>query len=1412
MSSSMKNTKDHENIPMTIEMQLESYTRFRNSTPRHHILWHAWNHSKEWIKNLLSWTLPSFPTYSLHDVSHAASVLHNIEMLLGEDTIRKLSASDCFIILHMVYIHDIGMCITSDYRKKLMTDPKFLEFLNDCRSDIHLREYADILLANVEDGGKDLGLGRKGADKDNFQMELKLNVYYAVMHLVAERKRSEHAKDSQRLLNGWIRDENKLGAGFSTSGIAKRFFYCIGNCASLHSGKNFEDVLLLPKSDSGYAGDYIHPRFAAILLQLGDSLDMDNDRFHPLMQEFVEKISETTEIHIGKHESIRKLLISPIKIEIQADCSKAKELRVVQSEYEGIQNILLHASGEWASICPKEIGFILPRLKPLDLRLNGNKISADLANIKFDIQQDKAFNLLQGSNFYHKSEFVFLREIYQNAVDATKLQYWRDWKGSRWNTQDSQDNEVNIKEKIRVSDYPIEIDFYIAGKKKYSREYRPIKDQNDFIKFKTSDFQVEYGVLVQVKDYGTGMTDNDIKETAKVGTSYRRSEKKPNLMPEWLRPTGEFGVGLQSVFLVSESFKAYSHVRHGAQYEIEFNATGEKKNGYINVTPLEEGGMQSYGTKFEVFVSVDGTKFDLDVMGGQGGNDPFRVEEGEEGPDKARNLIVKMLLYLDEIVGKPMFPVKIRLHEYKEIGHGFRRMLGHEDLHLDTEIYVGTAPEPVKMYGSNFKDETAPEKWKTVAQCRYFVDWLRGNLHIVQQSIDVIVSAKRLINLSRQMKHPDKTVFHPHTKIYYRGIYVTEMDFHTDMGMMEEIDIKGGLKREHIALNRSEFTEQGTQYIRETIYPELLQTVWKCLNQIADDKDEIIFNRDKLRLKEILQVREEENISLDNVKSQILFMAGLGTLHNTLAKNSFALPVSNPRNKEKTGRWNAFLDVLGETVKELKKNQIQLSVLFKLNVHQWDGKSGELGKSSERTVIDIIHKSLTPRCFAVVSYRKESSANWEGIFVEIGAAPVQGKGEHGSDTSDSRILSEQSETTEKSTASEDNWPDVIEKRILSLKVEPDEKKRSKLIDEIDGKLAALEMVVRKWIDIGTIDVSDMAQRKSEHKLQVWIMQHMPCLAMYSSADKKIRINIIDYVPSDSIYQSRLLIREGFEKMEKLCKDEKRRRFSMVTGTSFCQLGLKKPHDGTCFVKRGKLSWVGKRDLIVPLTGKAILCLIKRSNDSIASIILGILECLEKELKENEELQNSIVKKINEKMISKPKFKEIKNSIEQLTGCKEQMVDSKEQRKDGQDMIIKVKSNIHILLNSNEYEKLVENSIPLIAAIQDEIIFKEYLWRLLNEESEQTDEFRKVLDESYFCISGDCKLNDEMKKTVHQYKDAKKRLIQYVAYNSWWHHLEEFQVEEMYKVFIHDMLRCLEEPLLIRRNALNERYIEIFRLV
>ena len=48
-------------------------------------------------------------------------------------------------------------------------------------------------------------------------------------------------------------------------------------------------------------------------------------------------------------------------------------------------------------------------------------------DLKIAISQEKAFDIIEGYNIYD-DKFVFIREVIQNALDATKLKLWQDLK------------------------------------------------------------------------------------------------------------------------------------------------------------------------------------------------------------------------------------------------------------------------------------------------------------------------------------------------------------------------------------------------------------------------------------------------------------------------------------------------------------------------------------------------------------------------------------------------------------------------------------------------------------------------------------------------------------------------------------------------------------------------------------------------------------------------------------------------------------------------------------------------------------------------------------------------------------------------------------------------------------------------
>lgn len=209
---------------MTIEGQLEKYYQNESHTERNGVLWHAWCQNKRWLSQLLETTMSSFPTYSKHDESHANTVLHNIEMILGEERIRELSASDCFMLLHTVYIHDIGMVITHTDRENIVKNDRFLDMIDELNDD------SDAVFRKAIKALQQTKYEYDDEDSKEEQMKRlysdKLSVYYAVLHLIANFRRPEHGELSEDRLSKWTLESEKLGAGFPWR-VFRRGFFCL---------------------------------------------------------------------------------------------------------------------------------------------------------------------------------------------------------------------------------------------------------------------------------------------------------------------------------------------------------------------------------------------------------------------------------------------------------------------------------------------------------------------------------------------------------------------------------------------------------------------------------------------------------------------------------------------------------------------------------------------------------------------------------------------------------------------------------------------------------------------------------------------------------------------------------------------------------------------------------------------------------------------------------------------------------------------------------------------------------------------------------------------------------------------------------------------------------------------------------
>lgn len=302
--------------------------------------------------------------------------------------------------------------------------------------------------------------------------------------------------------------------------------------------------------------------------------------------------------------AIRTLKITPEEIEIEADCESREAMRLVRNECDSIESLLKSASYHWSVIAPVGFSGALPSLNPPRLLLKGKVIPMDLAMMRFQISQKKAFSLLQGKNIY-SGYFPFVRELVQNAIDSTKIQCFEDYTTSSKFRYQFDKGKIeppsisNISRIINPLEYPIEIEIKCA-KENGDKEWMEV----DYLAVpEKCEENIRYGILFLIRDYGTGINTDTLRTISNVGTSYQKRKKLIREMPDWLRPTGEFGIGLQSVFLVTEKFYCDTYVRNGERYRVEFRTGSNGDKGHINVEPKDavEDPM-AFGTQFEIFI------------------------------------------------------------------------------------------------------------------------------------------------------------------------------------------------------------------------------------------------------------------------------------------------------------------------------------------------------------------------------------------------------------------------------------------------------------------------------------------------------------------------------------------------------------------------------------------------------------------------------------------------------------------------------------------------------------------------------------------------------------------------------------------------------------------------------------------
>jgi len=571
------------------------------------ILDSIWKLNKRTLSSALSSINFNFPHYSQHETSHSNTIISNIESFLGEERIKKLEPTDTWLLLMSAYSHDLGMIVLNKTIEEALPDDtlsEYLKSLSEQNQDKDLKEAAKLLLS----------INKEPLPINKSIFDLRKSIVY----VIGEFFRKGHAQRSKEIIEGRDSQMRELLSNFYSDLIPNRFLNLLSEISFSH-GVGFEYLLNnLQYESNGISRDKIHPRFIASMLRFGDLLDVDDKRFNPISELLLDNsLPRTSELHKVKHASIKHLLITPASIEVTVDCPNAQVYRIARQWFDWLEDEVESQYRNWSIISPPDLNSLPPKINSNGVRVlyNSTIADADLMNLRFSISPQKAIEIFEGKGIYEDSSFVFLRELVQNAVDASKLQLWKDIVNGNYNEllyENLKDKyiELTIENKSKAKDYikyPSDIPIEVY------RNYQVDLFVNWADENKTN-------ILFKVVDKGSGISRADLlRMTQKVGESRSNDvafQELKKTMPYWLKPTGAFGLGLQSVFLVSDSFVVKTKADNDISYEIVFNSSKNGEYSYIR----NFNAISQRGTTVEVVVSEEnfstafGNSYSMDIV------------------------------------------------------------------------------------------------------------------------------------------------------------------------------------------------------------------------------------------------------------------------------------------------------------------------------------------------------------------------------------------------------------------------------------------------------------------------------------------------------------------------------------------------------------------------------------------------------------------------------------------------------------------------------------------------------------------------------------------------------------------------------------------------------------------------------
>jgi len=473
---------------------------------------------KEAVTGWLSFIPASFPHYTRHTVEHSEEIISQMSKLLfingnvQKPVLQELSGIEAYILVAAAYLHDAGMTVPDSEKVTILQSPEWKAWVEDGSG---ATRYGEIQAFRAETNGSMDAITRQ------FLVDVQLRF------LIAEYVRRTHHLRGGDILS---LHQDKIGRfGYDDPILIQTISsVCVAHGLQQHE---LNDPERFPERRD-VRDEQVNVRLLAVMLRLGDLLDMSYDRACPLLLNAASPIPPDSLAHWTQYQRITHKLVAHDKIELTAACQNEEEHRFLHdwcawlvSELDQARRLMVRSArhADW-----------VPPIAAIDQASNNTiTIKPALgaryipARWRFELDTKAVFDRLIYDAL--DTPWDFLRELIQNAADATRCRMFADLQEQEGSAPQY---PTQVAEHIRNT-YPIRITLS-------STEIR-----NEL------SGEMEQRQILTVEDIGIGM-DRDViqKYLLQVGRSFYTTREFRNAFG--FVASSRFGIGFLSVFGVSD--------------------------------------------------------------------------------------------------------------------------------------------------------------------------------------------------------------------------------------------------------------------------------------------------------------------------------------------------------------------------------------------------------------------------------------------------------------------------------------------------------------------------------------------------------------------------------------------------------------------------------------------------------------------------------------------------------------------------------------------------------------------------------------------------------------------------------------------------------------------------------------------